>query len=78
MNTQEYISLREELVARIQLVNTQENTALATSMGFWAANFAFYAVVMTAKPADVKHRCHKSIPVNPAIYTNITYDSNCL
>ena len=53
MNTQEYISLREELVARIQLVNTQENTALATSIGFWAANFAFYAVVMTAKPADV-------------------------
>ena len=53
MNIQEYISLREELVARIQLVNTQENTALATSMGFWAANFAFYAVVMTANSSDL-------------------------
>ena len=53
MNMQEYIALRAEIITRIQLVNTQENTALTAAIGFWGANFALYAIIMAANlPAE--------------------------
>lgn len=38
-NVEEYIGLRNEIVARLQPVNSQENTALLMIIGFWASGF---------------------------------------
>ena len=40
MDNDEFAGIREEITMRIQLVNTQESTAIALCVGFWAAAVA--------------------------------------
>lgn len=60
MEMSEYSALRDELISRISLINSQENTALTTTIGFWAAS----VVLLAVNPQTVQDKLVLQIALN--------------